>query len=199
MKIETERLILRKPRMSDVEDIVEGIGDINVSKYLSSVSYPYTKEDAENWIKKTINTWKKKKKIKYVFVIELKNEKKVIGATEISIKLDIGSTGSWINRKYWNKGYITEAKIAVNDFGFNNLGIRKMESSAIKENIASNSMQKKMGYVCEGCRRKHCVPLSTNKIYDENLYGLLKSEWKNNSPKLKKHLKEKIKKLGEEK
>ena len=51
-KLETQRLILRKPRMSDVDDVVEGIADLTVSRTLTNVSHPYPKREAINWIKK---------------------------------------------------------------------------------------------------------------------------------------------------
>ena len=54
-------------------------------------------------------------------MIELKSEKKVIGAIgihRINKFSKTGSNGFWINKKYWGKGYITEAAIATIDFAF---------------------------------------------------------------------------------
>jgi RimJ/RimL family protein N-acetyltransferase len=195
MKLETERLILREPRMSDWKDMVEGLNDLNISKYLLKVSYPYKEKDAKNWIKECIK--KSKDKEKYHLSIELKSEKKIIGG--ISLEIDkhnkIGKTGSWINRKYQRKGYITEAKIAINNFAFNKLNLRKLETSVFRFNKASNTTQKKVGYISEGRKRKHAICKATGKIHDENMYGLMKENWKKILPKLKKHLKNKIKKL----
>ncbi|MEK6833813.1 MAG: GNAT family protein [Nanoarchaeota archaeon] len=200
MKLETERLILREPRMSDWKDIVEGIGDLEVSKNLSTVPYPYKKKDAEYWIKKTIKKWKKRgKEIEsYNFLIELKSEKKVIGSIGIPMidyKNKFCTTGSWLNKNYHKKGYITEAKIVLNEFAFNKLKMRKMETETFSENTASNATQKAVGYKMEGCRRKHHISKATGKIHDENMYGLMKEDWKKLLPKLKKHLKDRIKKL----
>ncbi len=199
MKLETERLIFRKPRISDWKDLVEGIGDIEVSKNLSSVPYPYKKKDAEWWIKRTMVKWGERKQKEYSFMIELKSEKKVIGCLGIiNVNRDNGfcETGSWLNKKYHRKGYITEAKIVVNEFAFSKLKMRKMETQAFADNKASNATQKAMGYKIEGCRKKHHISKATGKIHDETLYGLFKKDWKKNLPKLKKHLKDKIKKLG---
>ncbi len=198
MKIETKRLILRKPRLSDAKDIVEGIGDIEVSRNLSSVPYPYKKKDAENWIKKIIKKWNKKDQEDYTFGIELKSEGKYIGTLGIhNINKSHGfcRTGSWLNKKYHRKGYMTEAKIAINEFAFNKLKMRKMETEAFTDNKASNVTQKAVGYKLEGCRKKHHFSKATGKLHDENIYGLMKEDWKKNLPKLKKHLKDKIKKL----
>ena len=197
MKLETERLILRKPRMSDMNDLIEGIGNIKISKYLMTVPYPYKKEDAKWWINNTIKNWVKKEIKKYNLFIELKSSKRVIGSISLEINYhnQIGSTGSWINEKYHKRGYITEAKIAVNNFAFNKLNLRKLETSVFTSNKASNTTQKKVGYELEGLKREHAICKATGKIHDENIYGLLKSEWKKIEPKLKKHLKDKIKRL----
>ena len=39
--IETERLILRQWNMNDLNDIVEGLNNINVTKWLAGAPFPY--------------------------------------------------------------------------------------------------------------------------------------------------------------
>lgn len=179
MKLETSRLILRKAKKSDWKDILEGASDLNVSKNMTTVPHPYGKGDAEWFINDSIKKWNQKKG--YSFFIELKSEKKVIGVMTIGgINEFTGTatTGSWINRKHWKKGYITEAKIAVNDFAFNNLKLRRLNSTVYTDNKASNATQSKMGYKLEGMSRKAQRSKSTGKIHDLNIYGLLKEDWK---------------------
>jgi len=196
--LETKRLILRKPRLSDAKDIIEGIGDFEISKNLSKVPYPYKKKDAEIWIKRSIKKSKRNVQDGYNFILELKSDKKVIGCLgihKLNKQQGVCETGSWLNRKYHRKGYMTEAKIAVNELVFNQLKMRKMETEAFADNKASNATQRAVGYKYEGCRKKHSVSQATGKIHNNNLYGLLKEDWKKNLPKLKKHLEEKIRKI----
>ncbi len=184
MKLETKRLILRKPKISDWKDVVEGAGEYGVAKMTMSIPHPYKKKDAINWIKKSLKEWGSKG---CPFFIELKSERKVIGCMDIHhIDKSQGKamTGSWINKKYWKKGYITEAKIAVNDFAFNKLKLRKLNSKVFTDNKASNATQVKMGYKFEGMQRKESKNLVTGKIHDVNMYGLLKEDWKKARPKL---------------
>jgi len=198
MRLETKRLILRKPRISDWKDIVEGVGNIKISRMTKSIPYPYAKKDALKWINNTIKKGGKKEKKACEFLIELKSEKKVIGCIGISkINKFVGTamTGSWINSKYWKKGYISEAKIAANNFAFNKLKLKKLNSEVFTINKASNRTQQGMGYKFEGCKKKNSRSLATGKIYDANQYGLFKEDWKKNLPKIKKKLNEKIKKL----
>jgi [ribosomal protein S5]-alanine N-acetyltransferase len=78
MKLETKRLILRKPKERDVNDLIEGLNNLKVSKNISTVPHPYRKKDATWWINHCNE--KKKKKESYNFEIELKEEKKLVGA-----------------------------------------------------------------------------------------------------------------------
>ncbi len=193
MKLETKRLILRKPKLSDWRDIVEGVGDLNVSKFTEKIPYPYKKKDAIGWLKNSIKEWCKNG---YCFLIELKEEKKVIGCIhlmEVSKFKGTAGTGSWINRKYWRKGYITEVKIAANNFAFNKLKLRKLNSTVFVDNLASNKTQQSIGYQFEGRKNKDTRSLATGKIKDVNLYGLFKEDWKKNLPKFRKKLTKKLK------
>ena len=50
--IETDRLILRQWNTDDIDDMVEGLNNINVTKWLAGAPFPYTVKDAENFINK---------------------------------------------------------------------------------------------------------------------------------------------------
>ena len=50
IKLETERLILRKPEMTDLNDLVEGVDNLNVAQYIVPIPHPYKKSDGEWFI-----------------------------------------------------------------------------------------------------------------------------------------------------
>jgi len=196
MKLETHRLILREPKKSDWADLVDGLNNLNISKNTLEIPYPYSKKDAL-WYINSCNKLKRNKNA-YKFFIELKKEKKVIGAIDLNdYKKDQGTaeTGSWINERYQKKGYVTEAKIALNDFAFNVLKLRKIKSKVFEKNIASQKTQERMGYKKEGMLRKESICKATKKLHDGIVYGLLKEEWKKARKGIIKHLEQKIKKL----
>lgn len=70
-QLETERLILRQWNVNDIDDIVEGLNNINVTKWLAGAPFPYTIEDAKHFVQKTIDN------DLYNFAIILKSENKV--------------------------------------------------------------------------------------------------------------------------
>ena len=192
MKLETERLILRVPKPSDWKDLVEGLNDPDVSRVILTVPHPYKKKDATEWIRRIRKTFRKKKPELIQFVIELKSKKKVIGASglsEINYFSGVSQSGSWIHKKYRGKGYITEAKVAINDFAFNKLKLVRIESIIHLKNKISSKMVKKFGYKYEGILRKAWKSRVTKKNIDVKVYGLLNTDWKKIRPKLIKYLK----------
>ena len=60
-------------------------------------------------------------------------------------ELDEHDIGFRLIKKYWNKGYATEASKACIDYGFNKLGINWIVGRAMKENIASVRVLEKSG------------------------------------------------------
>ena len=52
LKIESERLILRRWNLEDADALVDGLNNINVTKWMSHTPYPYTKQDAIDFITK---------------------------------------------------------------------------------------------------------------------------------------------------
>jgi len=196
-RLETKRLVLRKPKKEDWKDLVEGLNEIEVTKNTSQIPHPYKKKDAIKFIKEARKKFRKRQG--YPFFLELKDKSKVIGCIDISnINKFNGTatTGSWVNKNYWKRGFITEAKIAANSFVFNKLGLRRLDSEVYANNEASNKTQKRLGYKYEGTRREAVKSKASGKIHDSNVYGLLKEDWRKESPDIKKHLQNKIKKLN---
>ena len=181
MTLETIRLVLRVWNENDVEDLVEGLNNIEVSKWLAFVPYPYTKNDAEKWIKFCVENAKKDMdRTSYEFAVELKSEKKVIGGITIDkINKFHGTAGGgiWINAKYHGQGYGSEAFSKRIDFAFNELKLRRLENGFLDGNQSSFKMQEKFGYKVEGMRRKAFRCMADGEIKDEYITGLLKDEW----------------------
>lgn len=172
--IESKRLILRKWMLDDADDLVDGLNNLNVSKWLAKVPYPYTKEDALKFINRSIENEL------YNFAIVLKSENKVIGGTQLSnIDLFNGTAtgGIWINEKYHGYGYGTEAWGARIKYAFEELGLRRLENGYFKENEKSKKMQERFGYKVEGIKRQNYISMATGEIHDECITGLLKEEW----------------------
>lgn len=171
--LNSARLILRAWNNSDINDLVEGLNNIEVSKWLAFVPYPYTKEDAKKFIEYAT------KSNNYEFAIVLKEENKVIGGTALAnIKNKTAGGGIWINEKYWGKGYGKEAFNKRIEFAFDNLGLDKLQNGYFKGNEKSFKMQESLGYIKNGIIKDKFISKATGKVEDEYLTLLLKENWK---------------------
>lgn len=176
MALITERLILREWAMGDIEDIVDGLNNIEVSKWLAYIPCPYTLEDAAAWVRSC-----EENKASYHFAIVLKESGKVIGGTSLESISKLHGTargGIWLNANYHGNGYGVEAWGSRIEFAFETLGLRRLENGFFEGNLASQKMQEKFGYVIEGKRRKAYRCMADGEYKDEIMTGLLKEEWK---------------------
>ena len=183
MILETTRLLLRDWNENDIDDLVEGMNNIEVSKWLSTTPYPYTREIAAAYIDNCVLLSHKGEQNPdtYSFAIELKSEKKVIGGTtlkQINTFHGTASGGIWLNVDYHGFGYGTEAFGKRIEFAFKVLNLRRLENGFIEGNHASLRMQEKLGYVVEGKRRKGFLCMADGKLKDEYITSLLIDEWR---------------------
>jgi len=181
MKLTTKRLILRNLKDKDLNDLVRNANNLNVSRYLSLVPYPYTKKDGKWFIEHCKKEARKRPRKNYELGIELKEEGiliGVIGLTGIDLFVKKVTLGYWLGENYWRKGIMSEAVRKVIDFAFNKLKLNRVEVGHYKENKGSKSIIVKMGFKKEGVFRKDARAKSTGKFHDSHFYGLLKTEWK---------------------
>jgi ribosomal-protein-alanine N-acetyltransferase len=176
MRLETKRLTLREWRRSDLDDLVEGLGNLAVAKWLASVPNPYTRRHGVAWLDHCATSAKNRPRRSYEFAIVLKSESKVIGGVSLDrIDRHHGTAGGgiWLNVRYHNQGYGTEAFAARLAFAFEKLKLRRIENGFLLGNRASRKMLEGLGYKREGVARKRFLCMADGELKDECLMALL--------------------------
>jgi ribosomal-protein-alanine N-acetyltransferase len=79
------------------------------------------------------------------------------------------------DERYLNKGYMTEANRAIIKFGFEQMGLNRIEAFAGPNNIASLKILRSLGFTEEGKLREHYF--KDNRMEDSVCFGLLKREY----------------------
>lgn len=182
LRRETPRLLLRAWSQEDIPDLIEGLNDVHVSRWLAFVPHPYTQAAAESWITHCEQLSKQgRDSSDYEFAIELKTEHKVIGGVSLNRVSRLHGTaggGIWLNARYQGHGYGTEAFGEKIRFAFEDLHLRRLENGFFPGNAASWAMQQRFGYQLEGERRKAFLCMADGELKNECVTGLLKEEWK---------------------
>ena len=169
IKLETKRLSLVFWKKTDANFLAEKLNNYNITKNMSYVPYPYTKDMAVDWLSRSEERLEKGD---YVFKIVRKEDGKIVGNVNLTLKNPFKSAefGYWICEDCWGKGYATEALNALIDFGFN-IGVHKIIGRHYKDNPASGKVMQKCGMVCEGEQKEQVFK---NGIYhDMVLYGII--------------------------
>ncbi len=177
MNLFTDRLILREYTVDDAKSIMKIFNQKEVMKWIHGVPYPCTL----NQVKKIL---KENEKGAYYFAITVRKEDKIIGSIwfrhlEEETNYKIAELGYLIDKDEWGRGYVTEAITKIIQWGFKNLKLNKIYETTCIENKPSQKILKKFKFKLEGRLRKHFNIRFVNKWCDEEIYGLLKEEWKN--------------------
>ncbi|MFL5567923.1 MAG: GNAT family N-acetyltransferase, partial [Gemmatimonadaceae bacterium] len=84
--------------------------------------------------------------------------------------------GYWIALDCWNRGYATEAAERIIDFGFETLGLHRIEARHFVRNPASGRVMQKLGMQQEGVERDWAI--KWNCFETLALYSILEPEWR---------------------
>ena len=137
-------------------------------------SYPYPKGGGAKWI--ATHAACRESGDGYAFAIWRSDQAEVeslIGAIGLEINKEDHNAelGYGLGREFWNQGYCTEAAIAMIEFGFESLGLRRIVSEHMARNPASGKVMEKAGMTREGLRRKHVRKWGV--FEDVVVYGIL--------------------------
>jgi RimJ/RimL family protein N-acetyltransferase len=176
--LETERLILRAPRLGDAKAVALLANDRRIAENTARIPHPYRLADAEDFIAGA-NLGSET-----VFLIAKRNGQgnaQAIGACGwMQIDRHPPEIGYWLGVKFWGKGYATEAVRAVIDYAFTDLDCESLQSAARVTNPASRRVLEKCGFQWTGaglCRIRaiaSSAPVDRFRL-DRGLWASLKS------------------------
>ena len=168
MYIKTERLIIRNFENTDWQAVHEYTSDINAMRYIPEGVF--TEEIAKDFVMKNMGDNAKN------FPVVLADESYLIGHIVFhkyfgEHTYEIG----WVfNPKFHNKGFASEAALAVLKFGFEKMRLHRIIATCQPENTPSYRVMEKIGMRREGYFKK-CIPHG-NEWWDEYYYAILREE-----------------------
>lgn len=144
--INTERLLLRMWKDTDLEPFAELNADERVCEFLPNI---LSKNESDALARRIHNHFETHG---YgLYALEEKKSGNFIGFTGLNIPdfnahfMPAVEIGWRLDHKYWGHGYATEAAEAVLDYGFNTLNLQEVVSFTVPENIRSRRVMEKIG------------------------------------------------------
>lgn len=144
----SERLFLRPAWPEDWEDVLWGIADEGVVRNLARAPWPYTAENAREFVSRPQDP-------RYPgFLIELPGDagRQAIGCIGLADRDGEAELGYWIARPWWGRGFATEAARGVLEIA-RLLGHRRVSAGHFTDNPASGRVLRKLGFRPTGCVR----------------------------------------------
>lgn len=176
--IRTERLVLRQPTMKDAEwyfeyfsrpEIVWGGGEPGPRNMRAA------REEFREYL---TDLYRKRRGFRWIMT--LKGEGRPIGtlgfykwAPSASYQAEMGYD---LDREHWGKGMMTEAMRAVICFGFERMGLNRIEVYIMPRNKRSIRMIRNLGFKREGLLRQRYYDEFGN-FTDDFLFSMLRSDW----------------------
>ena len=155
-QLETERLNLRLIRPSDAEHIYRTwASDPEVTRYLTWQTHE-SPEDTRKIVDMWVSEYEKEDTCRWG--IERKSDGVLMGMIDaVGFRNGVPAIGYCLGRAYWNNGYMTEALKAVISELFTE-GFDAVTIEAVVENIGSNRVIEKAGFIFTGTRPAEIFP-----------------------------------------
>ena len=143
--LETERLVLRAPRLEDAKALATLANDRRIAENTLRIPHPYSLADAQAFI-----THANAGDDEAVFLIAARSGA-IVGACGLAtLDSETPEIGYWLGVPFWGKGYATEAARALIDHAFGDLGLEVLLGGARVSNPASRRVLEKCGFQWTG-------------------------------------------------
>ncbi|MBO6517737.1 MAG: GNAT family N-acetyltransferase [Bacteroidia bacterium] len=144
--IETKRLLIRSFALTDVDSYAELVSDPEVMRFIGN-GEPQSQMEAKNYVEECMTSFNELGWSRYA--VTLKDTDEFIGFCGFKKyrgEIDLG----WrYHKKYWGKGFGSEAAEAVLEYGFTHLHFPKIVCIVYTENIASIRIIEKLNMQLE--------------------------------------------------
>ncbi|WP_108809826.1 GNAT family N-acetyltransferase [Sphingorhabdus sp. Alg231-15] len=172
--LSTERLRLRPLRADDADALHPTFADAELLRWWSSGPHEtiaetrdYVAQNCEGtrWQTWAITTVREDAALGWVVLIREED------------RPNIREIGYILNRAAWGKGIAREAVIRVIQYGFEELGLRRICADVDPDNLASIKLLKRLGFQQEAHLRQEWE--THIGIRDSLIFGLLRDDWQN--------------------
>jgi RimJ/RimL family protein N-acetyltransferase len=170
---ETERLLLRGVNEADVPAYERNFVDWEVIGQLgAAVPWPYPAAGVRDFIRSVLPRQGKDIWVWGIFRRQQPDE--LIGVVHLFRRGQPENRGFWLARRFWGRGYMTEAVIPVMDYAFGPLGFEILTVANARGNVRSRRVKEKTGARLVRLEpRRHVSPEYT----ESEVWELTKAEW----------------------
>lgn len=169
--LNSTRLTLKKPTLADAPDMAKYLNRKDTAHMMSHVPYPYTLDDAHEFITGTTATIQTD-----LFNAIYNKSNDFMGIIGILPKSTGDEIAYWLGHPFWGKGYMTEAATLIVNEYFKVTDKNELFVTHLLTNNKSESVIQKLGFIYTG---DVTLDIPTRKTAEKaKRYKLTRQDWK---------------------
>lgn len=176
-----QRVCLRGPRIQDIDDVFALFSHAEVMRYWSSAPMR-VRMQAEGKLEEMLEGFARRESLNWL--IAARRDDRAIGSCTL-YRFDArhrrAEVGYALHPQCWGQGLASEAVALALDWGFQRLGLHRIEADIDPRNEASRRLLGGLGFRREGLLRQRF--LIDGSASDSEIFGLLQEEWRGRGPR----------------
>lgn len=174
-EIETERLILRSPKLGDEKPLNKAI---NRSLPQLQRWMPWAKDPSMQpticYVKEAIISWRSEAPRDFPMVIIHKESQQIIGASGFNDRskpeVPLFEIGYWLETAFTHQGLATEMVRALTRFAFDSFHAARVQIVTQVGNHASRRVAEKCGFILEAMLKNYCLDCLSGQPADDWIF-----------------------------
>ncbi|MEM8873421.1 MAG: GNAT family N-acetyltransferase [Planctomycetota bacterium] len=156
LQFETERLVLRRPELKDV-DVIHGSALAAMpalAEWMPWAELDMPRSVADEWVREVLGRWYGRTELAYMILRDGRH----IGNTSVfALDWDVprGEIGYWLRNDARGQGLMTEALAGFRDLLAERLGFQRVDLRIEEPNAPSRAVAERAGFTCEATMRRY--------------------------------------------
>lgn len=180
-EIETERLILRPPKLGDEKPLNQAINRSlpELQRWMSWAKDPGI-QPTIRYVKEAITSWGADEPRDFPMVVVHKELQQIIGASGFNNRskpeIPLFEIGYWLETAFTGQGLATEMTRALTRFAFDSFQAARVQIVTQVGNDASRRVAEKCGFILEATLKNYCVDSLSGKPADDWIFVCFNEE-----------------------
>jgi len=173
--LETERLRLRLFTLDDEAAVFALVSDPEVARFVRFEAH-LTPAETRAFLELVQQYYRRREP--FAWAIVRHEDDRLIGSCGFvsqAVERRSAEIGYWLGKPYWGKGYAVEAARALVRFGFEQMGLERVEAKCFIENSAGQRVIEKLGMKFEGTDSSEMIKGGYPEL---RVYGIGRDEWR---------------------
>ena len=145
-------VVLRRFNLEDAAAVARACDDPDTARFIPNMPSPYTEADARTYLEHCDHRWETDGGGPLAIVAA--DNGRLLGAIDVRVA-EIGTIGYWVDARERGRDVATRALRLLSRWAVIEGGVERLELTTHPENLASQRVAEKAGFVREGVLRSH--------------------------------------------